>query len=87
MDHEGGCEVMLHDPLNMDLGDWHPRNSVITDAFADQKHENLEPESGWLQDILLNGILAGNDVGARHDVTFAGMRRRRAPLPSADSRA
>jgi hypothetical protein len=59
----GGCEAMLHDLLNVDLGDWHPRNIVLTEALADQKQRNLDPETGWLQDILLDGILPGDQEG------------------------
>jgi hypothetical protein len=63
MDEGGGCEAMLFDLLAMDLETWHPRNIVLTDALADQKQQNLDPDVGWLQDILLNGILPGDENG------------------------
>ena len=54
----GGLAAMMHDMLNMDLGDWHPRYDVPkTSALLHQKELSLSAEDQWWFQILLNGTL------------------------------
>ncbi|UGX93637.1 RepB family DNA primase [Bradyrhizobium barranii subsp. barranii] len=54
---DGGLQAMLHDLQNRELGDWHPRRIVETQARNDQKNASLAGfERIWL-DILRTGEL------------------------------
>lgn len=54
----GGLAAMLHDMLNMDLGDWHPRQDrPETAALADQKSRGLGPVEGTVLDWLREGVM------------------------------
>jgi len=56
----GGCGAMLHHLLNLDLGNWHPRQCVPqTQALIDQKMENLTPADQWILGILMSGQIPG----------------------------
>jgi Bifunctional DNA primase/polymerase, N-terminal/Family of unknown function (DUF5906)/Primase C terminal 2 (PriCT-2) len=55
--HQGGLAAMLHDLLALDLGDWHPRQIVQTDALQYQKARSLPPIAEWWEQILQSGIL------------------------------
>src|SRR5262249_7255158 len=62
--NEGGLEAMLFDLLQRDLGDFHPRQIVRTDALARQQAESLPPFDAWWEDLLHDGHLpAGDSAG------------------------
>jgi hypothetical protein len=56
----GGLAAMLYDLLRIDLGDWHPRQIVKTDALTEQQDESLSPLDAWWVDVLHNGELVGS---------------------------
>jgi hypothetical protein len=58
---EGGCAAMLFDLLDYDLGDWHPRDVIRTEALAGQQVESLSPLDAWWFELLQTGVLAGAD--------------------------
>jgi hypothetical protein len=57
----GGCEAMLFDLLERDLGDWHPRQIVRTAALAGQQEKSLSPLDTWWLELLQTGVLTGAD--------------------------
>jgi Family of unknown function (DUF5906)/RepB DNA-primase from phage plasmid len=58
---EGGYAAMLFDLLERDLGDWHPRNIVRTEALTGQQEESLSALDAWWFELLQTGVLAGAD--------------------------
>src|SRR5215831_15130194 len=58
---EGGYAAMLFDLLARDLGDWHPRDIVHTEALTEQQEESLSPLDEWWFELLQTGVLAGAD--------------------------
>ena len=56
MEH-GGLSAMLCDLQNMDLGTWHPRKIVQTEALQQQKLRSLDPRLEWFEGLLQDGIL------------------------------
>jgi hypothetical protein len=52
----GGYEAMLHDLLERELGDWHPREMVPDDKTAEQV-ASAKPELQWLAGYLDSGVL------------------------------
>src|SRR5262245_49080389 len=50
---------MLFDLLARDLGDWHPRDIVSTDALTGQQAESLSPLDPWWFELLQTGVLSG----------------------------
>ncbi|UDL95816.1 toprim domain-containing protein [Lichenihabitans sp. PAMC28606] len=59
----GGFGAMLHDLLNMDLGNWHPRRIVRTEALVQQQSQGLRPEEAWWCELLQSGVLWGSEGG------------------------
>ncbi len=57
----GGYEAMLFDLLRVDLGDWHPRRVIRTDALVEQQSRGLGPEDAWWCELLQTGVLWGAD--------------------------
>ena len=57
----GGYEAMLFDLLAMDLGDWHPRRVIRTEALVEQQSRGLGPEDAWWCELLQTGVLWGAD--------------------------
>jgi hypothetical protein len=57
---------MLHNLLQLDLGDWHPRRAPKTGGLLDQQSRSLRPEDQWWVELLETGILQGAD-GSRPD--------------------
>jgi Family of unknown function (DUF5906) len=55
----GGVQAMLFDLLHYDLGDWHPRQIVRTQALAKQQVESLSPLDQWWLELLQTGVLEG----------------------------
>lgn len=53
----GGLAAMLHDLQRVDLGDWHPRQVIHTEALREQKERSLDPKHEWWEDLLQGGIL------------------------------
>jgi hypothetical protein len=53
--------AMLFDLLERDLGDWHPRNIVRTEALTGQQEESLSALDAWWFELLQTGVLAGAD--------------------------
>ncbi len=64
MDH-GGREAMLHDLLAAELGDWHPRQIVMTQGLLDQKEKTLSPEAEWTLAIVRDLDLPCGELIAR----------------------
>ncbi|MEQ1953400.1 primase-helicase family protein [Mesorhizobium sp. CN2-181] len=57
----GGREAMLYDLLNMELGDWHPRNDIPqTEELMEQKLRSNDSELAWFIDLLDAGRLPGS---------------------------
>ena len=53
----GGREAMLWDLEHMQLGSWHPREVVVTDAMLEQKlHSESNPEA-VVRQLLRDGVL------------------------------
>jgi hypothetical protein len=57
---DGGAEAMLYDLLQMDLGDWHPREIPVTRGLMRQKKESLRGNFQWLEPLLQSGELPSN---------------------------
>src|SRR5262249_37050599 len=57
---EGGAEAMLYDLLQMDLGDWHPREVPTTAGLMRQKKESLRGNYQWFEALLQAGMLPVN---------------------------
>jgi hypothetical protein len=61
----GGYGAMLHDLLQLDLGDWHPRNIPVTEALRQQQERSIKPLDAWLLRLFEDGLLPGGvDVDA-----------------------
>jgi len=68
---EGGLAAFLHDMLRLDLGDWHPRDSVPTTvALADQKIDSMDDVDRWWLRCLEEGRLPGADPWNGPTVVF-----------------
>src|SRR5262249_48239550 len=57
----GGCEAMLFDLMERDLGDWHPRQIVHSAALVDQQMQSLSPFDAWWFEMLQTGVIGGAD--------------------------
>jgi hypothetical protein len=68
----GGLAAMLHDLLDRNLGDWHPREIVRTEALAKQQEESLSPCDQWWLELLQTAILAGADDKAPNEAASNG---------------
>ena len=55
---EGGAAAMLYDLLQMNLGDWHPREVPVTPALMRQKKESLRGNFQWFEPLLQSGTSA-----------------------------
>jgi hypothetical protein len=56
--NNGGYSAILHELLNMDLGDWHPRDNVPqTEALMLQKAASLSSVTEWLGELIAEGEL------------------------------
>jgi hypothetical protein len=51
----GGLSAMLHDLQNIDLGKWHPRQIVRTEALRQQKIRTMAPLDEWWESLLQIG--------------------------------
>jgi energy-coupling factor transporter ATP-binding protein EcfA2 len=60
---EGGVEAMFYDLVNLDLGDWHPRDIPEAlrkgKALAEQQTRTLPPWEQWYLLLLRDGKLPG----------------------------
>jgi Primase C terminal 2 (PriCT-2)/Family of unknown function (DUF5906) len=54
-----GLGAMLHDLLRVELGDWHPRHIVKTEALRQQKEQSLKPLDEWWEELLQEGKIYG----------------------------
>jgi Family of unknown function (DUF5906) len=57
----GGLAAMLHELLNMELGAWHPRHIIQTDALRDQKLATMEVYDRMLHSLLQDGLLPADN--------------------------
>ena len=55
----GGLAAMLHDLQRVELGDWHPRQVVHTEALREQKERSLDPRHEWWEGVLQSGRRPG----------------------------
>jgi hypothetical protein len=62
----GGLGAMLYDLLREDLGDWHPRQIVKTDALTEQQNESLSALDAWWVEVLHTGELVGSIDQEQH---------------------
>jgi hypothetical protein len=53
----GGYGAMLHDLLQLDLGDWHPRNIPATEALRQQQERSIKPLDAWILKFFEDGLL------------------------------
>lgn len=53
----GGLGAMLWDLQRMELGGWHPRKILQTDALREQKARSLDPRLEWWEALLQLGVL------------------------------
>jgi hypothetical protein len=53
----GGAEAMLFDLLQLDLGEWHPKQIYETAALVEQKGHSLRGLDAWAEVILQEGAL------------------------------
>jgi hypothetical protein len=60
LDRELRDGAMLYDLLQMDLGDWHPREVPTTRGLMRQKKESLRGHYQWLEPLLQSGELPMN---------------------------
>ena len=51
---------MLYDLLQMNLGDWHPREVPVTPGLMRQKKESLRGNFQWFEPLLQSGTLPAN---------------------------
>src|SRR5262245_8374300 len=56
----GGLEAMLYDLLNLEIGNWHPRQVYETEALREQKEQSLSLLEQWLEQVLQEGKLPKN---------------------------
>lgn len=54
---QGGLSAMLHDLLQVQLGDWHPRRIVNTEALRQQKIRSMNHLQEWWESILQDGAM------------------------------
>lgn len=55
--NEGGLEAMLHDLLQVELGDWHPRRIPNTAALREQKARSMSLLETWWENVLQEGVV------------------------------
>ena len=60
----GGHAAMLHDLLQHELGDWHPRRFLRTAGLLDQQKQSLSAFDAWWVELLETGELEGAEPGA-----------------------
>lgn len=70
---EGGAEAMLYDLLQMDLGDWHPREVPATRGLLRQKKESLRGNFQWLEQLLQSGELPATYEGRPNWILSAAL--------------
>ena len=60
----GGLAAMLYDLQRVDLGTWHPRQIIRTEALLQQKMQSMTPLQEWWQEMLEEGCIptAGKDM-------------------------
>jgi hypothetical protein len=62
----GGHAAMLHDLLQHNLGNWHPRRFPRTAGLLDQQKQSLGPFDAWWVELLETGELEGADPKEPH---------------------
>lgn len=55
--NEGGLAAMLHDLLQVDLKDWHPRRIPNTEALREQKARSMNALQEWWESLLQEGTI------------------------------
>lgn len=69
----GGREAFLYDLMNMDLGEWHPRDVPQTSALLEQKLATLAPQDEWFFDLLQHGSLPNPEASAPNKALARGL--------------
>lgn len=54
---EGGLAAMLHDLMQVDLKDWHPRRIPNTEALRQQKARSMSLQESWWESLLQEGCI------------------------------
>ncbi len=77
----GGLAAMLFDLLRVELGSWHPRHIIRTEALRHQKEMSLNPIAAWWEEFLQRGVMPQSDkrVAAAY---LLGTAREHASRPS-----
>jgi hypothetical protein len=79
--NNGGLEAMFHDLLLMDLGDWHPREIIQTEALRLQKEHSMPYDDQWLEALLQDGELPGRTDRPDRATTKALLRDIKERMP------
>ena len=69
---QGGREAFLFDMLHRDIGDFHPRQIIKTNAFRDQVASSLGPIPTWWIGLLEDGFLPVELGSAPKNVVTSG---------------
>ena len=64
--NHGGLGAMLHDLARVELGKWHPRQVIMTEALREQKERSLDPRHEWWESVLQSGQLPGTPNSDGH---------------------
>jgi hypothetical protein len=54
---QGGIEAMMYDLLQLELGNWHPKQIYKTAALMEQKQHSLRGLDAWIEGMLQRGSL------------------------------
>lgn len=72
---DGGQSAMLHELLNRDLGNWHPRDNIPqTEALKQQKERSLRPEDDLIFDILKEGVIPGESIPNNEHCVYSNVK-------------
>ena len=62
--NNGGLEAMIYDLKRVQLGDWHPRQVIRTQALAEQKMQSMVPLQEWWESLLQDGHIPAAPKGS-----------------------
>lgn len=72
MDYEGGSQAFFYDLVNMELGDWHPRQGIpMTPALQSQIVTTAGPITQWWGQVLSRGHIPYIMGAARYNRGYA----------------
>lgn len=72
--NNGGQSAMLHELLNRELGNWHPRSNIPqTAALMQQKERSLRPEDDLMLEILKDGVIPGEAIPNNYHCVYSNV--------------